>query len=96
MLGTMIAVCVCGSSLEARAQAMNSVCSAETVRGPLPLVYQSPTVLYDGRVQFRICLLCAAAVKLISSEVPGVPTGSPGNEPASCVGAPAELWRGES
>ena len=81
MLSTMIAACACGSSLEARAQAMNTVCSAETVRGPLPLVYQSPTVLDDGRVQFRICLPDAAAVKLISSELPGVPTGSPGNGP---------------
>ena len=81
MLGTMIAFSVCGSSVEGRAQAMNAVCSAETVSAPLPLVYQSPTVLDDGRVQFRICLPGATTVKLISSELLGIPAGSSGKAP---------------
>lgn len=81
MLGTMIALSVCGFSVEGRAQAMNTICSTETVNAPLPLVYQSPTVLDDGRVQFRICLPGATMVKLISSELPGVPPGSFGKGP---------------
>jgi len=85
MLGAAVALAVCGFALEGHAQAANTVCSPETVNAPLPLVYQSPTVLDDGRVQFRICLPGAAAVKLVSSEMPGVPPGTFGKDPGGQV-----------
>ncbi len=78
MLGTVSALTICSFAAEGRAQTASTVCSVQTVKAPLPLVYQSPTVLDDGRVRFRICLPEAAKVDLVSSDLPDVSAASPG------------------
>ncbi|MCE4552881.1 alpha/beta fold hydrolase [Roseateles cellulosilyticus] len=72
LLGTC---CLAGTAAAAPA-----VCDARASQQWM-MFYDSVTMQADGRVSFRLCAPAAAAVKLSSTEIDGVPTGFDGKPP---------------